>query len=129
MNEIIKQRRLYKTVQKEKNVKKMVKNPQFDQYDSIDQAIRGNLYDVPKYIEVELPKLVSEKRSRIQYQFRCEQCKNKYWVSRRDSRFCSPMCRKQAFLERQMIGEATETPTATDEATETEDTSKIHVLK
>lgn len=80
---------------------KAVLNPEYRESDYIHSKLNGYWYEVKKYINIKVPVLKQVPTSHVEYLIRCDQCNSKCRVRRCDSCFCSPACRKVAYLERQ----------------------------
>ncbi len=108
MSNIIKQRRVSAMVERTVYEPKAVLNPEYNERDYIHDKVNQSWYGRNKYISIKMPKLKLVRTSHVEYLIRCEKCNVKCWVRRCDSRFCSPTCRKVAYLERQAAKETSE---------------------
>lgn len=101
MNDILDIRRVFKTKKEQSYTYKAVKNPLYDAQEAVRYIRQYGYYDVPEYIDKEIPITISKKSSHIEYKKVCSHCSTVAWVRRRDALYCSGNCRKLAYKERQ----------------------------
>lgn len=104
MNKILKQRRVFKKVEKIVREDKAVLNPKYNEQEYIYNQLNYFYYNVDKFITVSVEVKRRVRVSHVEYEIQCEQCKSRCWVRRNDARYCSSTCRRTAFKERKEKG-------------------------
>jgi hypothetical protein len=101
MSKILKQRRVFKNVEKIVWEDKQVISPQYNERDAIECQLYNSYYHTDKFKTVSIEIKRQVRVSHIEYQILCEHCNSRWWVRRKDARYCSSTCRKIAYVERQ----------------------------
>ena len=79
---------------------KTVKNPFYDVKLHKECLYKGIVYPLTEYTEKEVPVTGIETISHLEHLKECEYCGTKTWVKRKDAKYCTPSCRKLAYIER-----------------------------
>lgn len=103
MVEILKIRRITTKHKEHGTEYRTVKNPLYDAKVHKDHihGIYGHFqYTIPEYIEKEVPKIYTTKKTHIEYLIECSHCGSQGWVRRKDAKYCTSNCRKLAYIKR-----------------------------
>ena len=109
MGKVYKSRRVFKNDKIQYRDTKTVKNPMYDAKVHREWYNRGLEYPVHEYVEKEVPIMLTHDTNYLEHYKECEHCGTKTWVRRKDAKYCTPNCRKLAYLERRKAKESTAT--------------------